>query len=97
MRTLDDDIAVLAEYQRKWLVAQDSVCIATSFEQIALNVQSRNKLTNLIWRLKGALASSKTKTAILATTLESVAANIDTNLFFIDQMARACLLYCKIV
>jgi hypothetical protein len=95
-RSLEDDIAVLAEYQRVWLVNQDSECIATSFEQIALNIQCRNKLMLVIWKLKAEINKSPLKMQILSSTLEAVEANIDTNIFFIDQMARALLLYCKI-
>ena len=92
---MDDDLAVLAEYQRIWLVKQDSECVATSIEQVALNIQCRNKLKNLLLRLKVELRESKVGAAILATTMESVSANSDANIFFIDQMARAYLLYCK--
>ena len=46
--------------------------------------------------MKAETANSKLKQQILASTIESVEANMDTNIFFIDQMARALLLYCKI-
>ena len=75
---------------------QDSECIATRFEQIALNIQCRNKLMLVIWKLKAEINKSKLKMQILSSTLEAVEANIDTNIFFIDQMARVLLLYCKI-
>jgi hypothetical protein len=61
-----------------------------------LNIQCRVKLSNLLWTLKNELSKNKAMTALLATTLESVAANQDTNIFFIDQMTRAYLLYCKL-
>lgn len=50
----------------------------------------------MLWKLKAETANSKLKQQILASTIESVEANMDTNIFFIDQMARALLLYCKI-
>jgi hypothetical protein len=50
----------------------------------------------VLWKLKAETANSKLKQQILASTIESVEANMDTNIFFIDQMARALLLYCKI-
>jgi hypothetical protein len=50
----------------------------------------------VLWNLKAETANSKLKQQILASTIESVEANMDTNIFFIDQMARALLLYCKI-
>ena len=46
-RTLADDIAVLAEYQREFLNHQDSECFASDLHQTALNIQVHNKLMNL--------------------------------------------------
>lgn len=83
-RSVEDDLAVLAEYQRVYLVNQDSECVATRVEQIALNIQCRNRLMLVIWKLKAEIRNSKSKQQILASTLESVEANIDKNIFFID-------------
>jgi len=50
-RTLDSDIRVLGEYQRQFLVNQDTTNVATQIEQIVFNHQSYNKVMNMVGKL----------------------------------------------
>ena len=51
-RNSDDDMRVLIEFHRRYLVNQDSVCIATCIEQIALNNVLSRQLKNQVYKLE---------------------------------------------
>lgn len=68
-RSHEDDLGVVVEFHRRYLINQDTVCIATCVEQIALNNVLTTKLRNQVYVLAEQLSQDPHIRMLLAETL----------------------------